>query len=178
MAKTSLKNGSGLDIDDIQEAEVISQPDREAEAADEYRGKVKVVNMLTGEIMEREYGSVVEMVDLYKEIEGTQKAAKKAMDKLMAQIKMFMTTRDNYQLANGMEVKWVNPQKRIYSFEKLVSRLDQDALAMIAQVSKKDIETLLDEMQDSGELTRDEKESIMGECSEMIPSAPHIKIVG
>jgi hypothetical protein len=176
MPNNSIKNNAGLDVDDIPEAEVISSPDRQAELDENYKGKIKVINMLTGEVMEREYQSVTEMVDLYNEINGTKQAAERALKKLMSQIQMFMATRDNYDLPNGSRLKWISPERRVYVFERLASKIDADALAVVADVPKGKIENLLNEMVESGELSRDEQYAIMQECTEVQPGTPYLKI--
>lgn len=174
---TDIDNNSGLkDVSTIPEAQIVGHG-APAEEADDYRGKVKVINTLTGEVMEREYNSVHDIKNIWLELDGTRKAIDKAQKKLKALLEQFMTAYDEYEFADGSKIKWIHSSRKEFNVGELRKYLDEDVLSLVSAVSSTKLKDYLDECIQRGEMTYAEKDEIFATAEE-VPGSAYIKVNG
>lgn len=156
-----LENNAGLrDVKDIPEAQVVSAQSP-VEDDDTYKGKVKVVNNITGEIYEREYKSIHEAKNLYQEIASSESAFKRAKDRLKVPIERFMADHDEYQFADGDRAYWGNTSRKSISYQVVASALGEDVASLFSEVNVGKLEDYLQECVNRGEMTYDEKDKVL-----------------
>lgn len=174
---TNIDNNSGLkDVANIPEAQIIGSA-APTEEADEYQGKVKVINTMTGEVMEREYSSVHDIKNIWLELDGTRKAIDKAQKKLKALMEQFMTAYDEYEFADGSKIKWIHSSRKEFNMAELRKYLDEDVLSLVSTVSSTKLRDYLDECVQRGEMTYPEKDEIFATAEE-VPGSAYIKVNG
>lgn len=170
-----IDDGIGLkDASKIPEAQIIGK-DSPIEEDDTYKGKVKVINNITGEVLEREYGSVGQIKNIYQELDGTRKAIERAQKKLKALIEQFMASYDEYEFADGSKVRWIHGSRKEFSALELSKYLDQDVVALVSAVSSTKLSVYLNECIKRGEMTYAQKDEIFSTATAS-PTTPYIKI--
>lgn len=172
---TDIDNNSGLkDATKIPEAQIIGS-NSPLEEDDTYKGKVKVINNVTGEVMEREYSSVHDIKSIYLELDGTRKAIDRAQKKLKALLEQFMANYDEYEFSDGSKVRWIHTNRKEFSAAELKKYLDDDVVSLVSSVSSTKLSAYLNECVERGEMTFAEKDEIFATATDT-PGTAYIKI--
>lgn len=159
-----IANDAGLkDVTAIPEAELVGK-NSPAEQSDEYSGKIKVINNITGEVLEREYKSIHEAKNLLQEVAASESAFKRAKEKVKAQIERFMSSYDEYEFADGDMASWVAPQRHSISFTDVAEALGEDVAALFSDVNLGKLKDYLQECVDRKEMTYDQKDEILSKA--------------
>lgn len=172
---TNIDNNSGLkDPSRIPEGQVIGSLSP-IEEDDTYKGKVKVINTMTGEVMEREFSSVQDIKNIYQELDGTRKAIDRAQKRLKALLEQFMSAYDEYSFADGSKIKWVHTTRKEFNTLELRKMLDDDVIALVSTVSSTKLAAYLTECVQRGEMTYDQKDEVFSTAEDK-PGTAYIKI--
>lgn len=156
-----LDNNTGLkDAKNIQEAQVVSK-DLPIEDDDSYKGKIKVINNITGEILEREYKSIHEAKNLYQEIAASESAFKRAKDKVKITIERFMGSYDEYEFADGDRAYWSSPSRKSISYGHVAAALGEEVANLLSDINVGKLEEYLQEAIKHGEISRDDQDKLL-----------------
>lgn len=162
---TDIDNNAGLkDPSKIQEAEIVGSKSP-VEQSEEYSGSVKVLNNLTGEVLERKYKSIFEAKQLFQEIAASEAAFKRAKEKIKARIERFMTTYDEYEFADGDRAYWVSKTNHSISYNVVAEKLGEDVAALFSEIKLGKLKDYLQECVDRGEMTYEEKDELLSHAT-------------
>lgn len=162
---TDIDNNAGLkDPIKIQEAQVVGSKSP-VEETEEYNGKVKVINNITGEILEREYKSIFEAKQLFQEIAASEAAFKRAKEKIKAQIERFMATYDEYEFADGDRAYWISKTNHAIGYSIVAEKLGEDVAALFSEIKLGKLKDYLQECIDRGEMTYEEKDELLSHAT-------------
>lgn len=157
----NLEDNAGLrDVSNIPEAEIVTSKSPD-EDDDTYKGKIKVINNITGEILEREYKSIHEAKNLYQEIAASESAFKRAKERLKVPLERFMTNHDEYEFADGDRAYWGSTSRKTISYQVVAGALGEDVASLFSEVNVGRLEDYLQECVTRGEMTYQEKDKIL-----------------
>jgi DNA-directed RNA polymerase subunit F len=169
-----IDNNSGLkDVANIPEAQVVGA-NSPLERDDTYTGKVKVVNNITGEILEREYHSIHEAKALYQEIAASESAFKRAKDKLKTPIESFMSNYDEYDFADGDRIYWGSTSRKSISYTNVAESLGKDVASLFSEINVGKLEEYLQECVNRHEMTYEEKDAVLSKVT-VVTGKPFVK---
>lgn len=160
-----IDNNSGLkDAAAIREAQVVSSQ-AQVEDDDTYKGKIKVINNITGEILEREYNSIHEAKNIYQEIAASESAFKRAKEKIKITIERFMGNYDEYEFADGDRVYWAAPSRKTITYGHVAAALGEEVANLLSEINVGRVEEYMDESIAHGEMTREQKEELLSKVT-------------
>lgn len=170
-----IENNTGLrDVSKIPEAEIVTSKSP-IEDDDTYKGKIKVINNITGEILEREYNSIHEAKNLYQEVAASESAFKRAKDKIKIPIERFMAAHNEYEFADGDRAYWTAPSRKSIFYGHVAEALGQDVANLLSEISITKLEAYLDEAIKHGEITYEQKDALLSKVV-VAPGKAFIKI--
>jgi hypothetical protein len=168
---SNVDNNAGLDV---EEAQVIGKNAPE-ETDDAYVGKVKVINALTGEVMEREYSGVHEIKNVMQELSASKLALDKALNRLKFLLEQFMAKYDEYQFADGDKSYWVTPERRKINYTDVATLMGEEVASLVSEVSITKLKEYLTESVKRHEMTHEEADAVLQQ-SYPIKGSSYVKI--
>lgn len=158
---SNIDDNAGLkDVSAVKEAQIVDRTTPEAEV-DTYKGKIKVVNNITGEVLERSWSSAHEAKNIYQEIAASESAFKRAKDKVKVTLEKFMGNHDEFEFADGDRVYWTSPTRKSITYGHVAAALGEEAANLLSEINVGKLEEYMDECIAHGEMTRDEKEALL-----------------
>lgn len=113
---------------------------------------VKAINQATGEVMEVEAGSLVELVSAWNQVSETEKACKRLKDQLKKLVSQYVDSKGTSDLQDGFMFRVSNVQRMTYDKAVLREQLDEDTVDLLLKPDKTAVDAYLKEnLSDLGE---------------------------
>lgn len=136
---------------------------------------IKVMNNLTGEVIEIEISSAVRAAEVLTELKSSKQAIDKALRQINARLDGYLGQDDQTQLANGMIVKRVQRARSEWNLEVLKEYLDEDQLSLVTTIKKTEAKAMLKDLVEHGHVKPDVFK-VLDETALPLPSTPYIEV--
>jgi hypothetical protein len=141
----------------------------------EAKGKLQVVNTLTGEVMDLEWKNATELRGTYQEINAMIKTLERAKAKAAGYLDEWLGDQDRYDFGDGFVIMRLAPMRKKYQVATVRRYLDEDQLDLVLAVDGKKLKELMANLVQEGVAPAGAWKDIEAEA-EVTPTKPYVKI--
>lgn len=141
----------------------------------EAKGSVRVINTLTGEVMDLDWKNALEMRTAYQEVSSMIKTLERAKGKIASAMDEWLGDEERYDFGDGFLLMRVAPMRKKYLTSTVRRYLDEDQLDLVLEVNGPKLKDLMAQLVQEGAAPEGAWKDIEAEA-DIVPVKPHVRL--
>lgn len=136
---------------------------------------IKVINKLTGEVLEFEYSNPGELKNVYQEAKAAEDTIKRARVKIDTAMDDTLGELDELEVGDGYKFKRIQRSTKKYPRSVVAKYLDEDQMDLVTEVNGKKLKELLADLVKEGHAPQGAWPAIEA-AADAKPSKPYVSV--